>query len=655
MRKQLLTKMLLIAASLFVGTSAWADQTVLNPTETTRLHAGEADAAHYDALATSWTCTISSLTSKRFKDDNASWGGSYVVISKFDASSTLSGKSLTGAKLKFHTQCTASGKNSQVRVWSIGTGWTASTATWNNTNTDEIINGSIFNTTANVGTSGSDIEVDVTSLLRDDADKIVGFGFSTVTGREQQITNLSLEVTYSSEVLYTATFTENNSLTPTVTIYSDEERTSSVINGALADKTTYYYRAVLEGYNNFDGSFTIDGANPSVNFTMTLKPRYTFTVNAVNSVGGAVIQALYTDDDSYDGKMHNVSYPLYLTGVGNAVTYVSTDGSYYKSYTSSSADATKTISFTAYTGEAYFFEGEDVAEATIYTTGTFRPRSSSGATGVLSAATVTSLETGVYRITARSIGKAGNTHSIYKTSTEGEKIFDITTSIFGAIKSEIIILNATTDIVANGGYYTTSDNGHGFDYFLIEKNPTISTTVTSAGWASLYTPYALDFSGTGLTAYTATCAGSTVTLTPVENVPANTGVVLKGAEGNYNIPVIASSSTAKGDLKGSATDAKAYDTDYNYYYLALNGSGNAQFKRLASAGSIAAGKAYLQLPYSAGARDLSVVFEDEATAISSVQLSKDMMQNEYFDLQGRRVAQPTKGLYIVNGKKVVIK
>ena len=31
------------------------------------------------------------------------------------------------------------------------------------------------------------------------------------------------------------------------------------------------------------------------------------------------------------------------------------------------------------------------------------------------------------------------------------------------------------------------------------------------------------------------------------------------------------------------------------------------------------------------------------------------MHNEYFDLQGRKVAQPQKGLYIVNGKKVIIK
>jgi hypothetical protein len=47
--------------------------------------------------------------------------------------------------------------------------------------------------------------------------------------------------------------------------------------------------------------------------------------------------------------------------------------------------------------------------------------------------------------------------------------------------------------------------------------------------------------------------------------------------------------------------------------------------------------------------------EGETTGISSMHNSECIMHNEYFDLQGRRVAQPTKGIYIVNGKKIVVK
>jgi hypothetical protein len=207
-------------------------------------------------------------------------------------------------------------------------------------------------------------------------------------------------------------------------------------------------------------------------------------------------------------------------------------------------------------------------------------------------------------------------------------------------------------IAFNGDEGGSYNNNARMDYMTL--TPKVSQTIAAAGWASLFTPYALDFSGvTGLTAYTATVSGTTVTLTKVENVPANTGVVLKGAADNYSIPVIASSSTAKGDLKGSTTDDKAYDTSYDYYYLAINGSGDAQFKKLTS-GSIAAGKAYLQLTPSA-ARELSIVFDDETTGIHSIDNGKLTIDNSVYDLSGRRVAKPTKGLYIVNGKKVAVK
>ena len=53
------------------------------------------------------------------------------------------------------------------------------------------------------------------------------------------------------------------------------------------------------------------------------------------------------------------------------------------------------------------------------------------------------------------------------------------------------------------------------------------------------------------------------------------------------------------------------------------------------------------------ARALTLSFGDEATAISSIEAAK--ADNGYYNLSGQRVENPTKGLYIVNGKKVIIK
>ena len=184
-----------------------------------------------------------------------------------------------------------------------------------------------------------------------------------------------------------------------------------------------------------------------------------------------------------------------------------------------------------------------------------------------------------------------------------------------------------------------------------------TATITDAGWATLYTDKALDFSAVeGLTAYTASLSETTVTLTPVGDVPANTGVVLKGEAKAYNIPVIASSMTDPGHLMGSATEATAYNAFGDSYalYMLNKVDGLAQFVQVTS-GSIAAGKAFLKVrKTSDGARPLTVVVEGETTAISNVNANVNLNDN-VFDLQGRRVAQPTKGLYIVNGKKVVVK
>lgn len=195
----------------------------------------------------------------------------------------------------------------------------------------------------------------------------------------------------------------------------------------------------------------------------------------------------------------------------------------------------------------------------------------------------------------------------------------------------------------------------------------ISADVTDAGWATLYTPFPLDFSEPeedGLTAYTATCDGETVTLTKVTNVPANTGVVLKGEEGTYYIPVIASSTTARGDLKGSTTEdtyIEAFEDEYYIYILGMNGENEAQFFRTGS-GAVPSGKAYLLISQELEVRAMNVVI-NETTAIQTI--AAEQTQTGIFTLSGQRVAKALtgnasgvglkKGLYIENGKKVVVK
>lgn len=85
-----------------------------------------------------------------------------------------------------------------------------------------------------------------------------------------------------------------------------------------------------------------------------------------------------------------------------------------------------------------------------------------------------------------------------------------------------------------------------------------------------------------------------------------------------------------------------------------------------STGNINGFRAYFQLhDLPTEARSFAMSFDDETTAVRGIENgettfgaygeSQLRVENSYYDLQGRRVVQPTKGLYIVNGKKLIIK
>ena len=100
----------------------------------------------------------------------------------------------------------------------------------------------------------------------------------------------------------------------------------------------------------------------------------------------------------------------------------------------------------------------------------------------------------------------------------------------------------------------------------------------------------------------------------------------------------------------TATTIAASTTDQTNF--ALNGK---QFVYVKGAISADANKAWLEIPASAnGARQLKIVFADATTSIHNAQFTID--NGDWFDLNGRKIAKPTKkGVYIMNGRKVVVK
>jgi hypothetical protein len=188
-------------------------------------------------------------------------------------------------------------------------------------------------------------------------------------------------------------------------------------------------------------------------------------------------------------------------------------------------------------------------------------------------------------------------------------------------------------------------------------------TISSTGKGTYCSEYDLDFTGVdGIKAYTATGYDNktkTIWVTRVYSVPAGTGIMLKGDPGEYKIPRVESQSAYAnffvGNL-GSKITINETDGDKSNYYMK-----NGQFVSVSGTANISANRCYLQLPTSvfAGTRSIGIVYGDgETTSIDSMDNAQGKMNispDVFYNLQGQRVENPTKGIYIKNGKKVLIK
>ena len=255
-----------------------------------------------------------------------------------------------------------------------------------------------------------------------------------------------------------------------------------------------------------------------------------------------------------------------------------------------------------------------------------------------------------------SIALNGTVTAAISDNSNGSHIFDIT----------VLADNTTLSIYGNGSNKAT-DN---IDYVLIRKTgdlpSTVSLTVSSAGLAT-YTPsYNLDFSSaSNITAYKAAVSGTAITLTKVTTVAAGEGVLLRGKAGEETTEAIAVATSATTANAGNEfvpvtgeIDQLA-ETDGDYTNFVLNKVDGVVGFYKANNTHVAAGKAYLKVLTSTlgteTGKSMKLVFGDETTGITEVSNAAKASDKAYYTLSGQRVNAPVKGLYLHNGKKVIIK
>ena len=185
------------------------------------------------------------------------------------------------------------------------------------------------------------------------------------------------------------------------------------------------------------------------------------------------------------------------------------------------------------------------------------------------------------------------------------------------------------------------------------KNENYSLEVTSAGWATLFLDYAVAIPE-GVTCYTVSEVGETsATLTELTDViPANTAVIVEAKEGEYVFEVTDASTEVESNMLGTTVNKYIFEEAYVLGIL----DGVVGLYKAQMTGGVwlnNANKAYLPASVANGAASYSFRFGEGTTAIENVEVENEV--KAIYDLTGRRVENPSNGIYIINGVKVLVK
>ena len=479
--------------------------------------------------------------------------------------------------------------------------------------------------------------------------------------------------TYTLKYVYETTDEDGNTTQTTlkeVTCYATSDETTATATDA--EMATFYDEETETYYSYSSGNETITLTGEDDVITLVFSAaNYVFDIDAMcgeTKLADYVYER--TSDNSY-------------TIDGNYITqFILYDDTYYRLSDENVSNYSRT--FTAESeGEAiYSVEYEEADNVVYYAEDTDQTYAyinySSSLSGGSSAMYATgktmmsgSVEAGYYNVVAYVSDYTRNQSHYY--CLDGTQVGLTQKPTYDGEWSMIInaVSSGTISMVASW----SSDY---YDYFYIEKitDQSYTVSVTSLGIASFCAPVNVTVPE-GITVYSASLDDEKTTLTlskvSTDVIPANTGVILQGSAGDYKFEQTDDESSEDfddNDLIAACATATASTTltassDTTYYALTQSSTGtsSAVFGKIKGSVTIT-NKAYLRIideststddddTESTEAKTIKIVFA-ETSGIESVS-SEKQTDGSYYNLQGVKVLSPSKGLYIKDGKKVIIK
>ena len=459
---------LFAVALAFCSTTAFADSVVVKPT-VAKIHAGEAAATHYDATATSWTINQSKISNGAFADMLPKYGGSYLALVKFDASTALRRKNLTKATLKFSSMCTVSGKNSNIYVAPIKADWEPDTITWNNGNNYYTLGATSYVDAGNFKTSEKAVTIDVTDSLKNAADTVIAYAFYTYTGREQLLSKVSLELEYveaDASANFTIKYMCGGAEVKASRVETGTKGAATVISDA--DKANFIAGSKKYIYVNDNAGVVTVAPDGSSVVTVNFREASAFNYSIVTDKGLTAASG-----SSFEGENLTVGYPRYALSKADSVLYQAgpTNKEYRKAFTLDEDNKSVVI---AYNKESvnkvvFYTEGEDISGTTPVTYGNVAVRASkAGAAKTSEDVAITMLPAGKYKIHVGCFTSARVFDDKVINLGIGDKVIGFTCSAvnLSEVCSDEIVISKTKTLkyLAEG----SSDNA-ALDYLYIEK------------------------------------------------------------------------------------------------------------------------------------------------------------------------------------------